>query len=237
MKIFAGIALSLSALLSSEEINRPESVFRVGAEFSFTGDFDFTDMKKQKYASSFQITEVKKDGSHWSCNATMTYGFDGVPKNKTFLFQFACDSLNYYVHAQNFLNRDIETIKKGEDETSGDSLIYPLQMKVGDTLPDAWCKIMLTNRGETTSGLMEFTRRSVEALDTLSLPCGKVAAYRVVALRVISSKGNSQYSGKTEVQDYVTMTEWFSPQLGIVKAQEKGVRYFSIISLDKYSTE
>ncbi len=235
MKLFTGIAISLSVLIGAEEITRPEIIFKEGTSLYYTGDIDFTPGKKQKYASSFKVTEVIRNGSHWFCNATMTYGMDGVPQKGTFLFQFACDSLNYYVLAQNRLFRQIDLIRKEGDRSTGDSIVYPLQMKVGDTLPDAWCKNVVNHSEGTTVSFFEYKHRKVESLDTLSLGCGSIPAFRIVSVQTSTSKVVSSISGKREVKESADVTEWFSPQFGVVKSQGKTDTYISVIGLDSYT--
>lgn len=236
MKIFAGVAIATSVLMGAVEVTRPEAIFKVGTEFRFTGDVDLKKGKKYDYASSFKVTEVIRGGTNnWFCNATMTYVFDNEPDRKSYLFQFACDSLNYYVLAENYAYREVEKVINGENSTSGDSLVYPLQMKVGDTLPDAWCKTRIHFAEGSSTGLIEFTERKVEGLDTLNLSCGKIPAYHIVATKTSRAKVNTSYSGKQEQKDVVTMEEWFSPQLGIVKAIEKADASTSIVFLLSYS--
>jgi hypothetical protein len=164
----------------------------------------------------------------------MTYVYN-KDERQSYLFEFACDSLNYYVASTNFTLREVEKIRKGTHVCSGDSLVYPLNMKAGDTLPDAWCRFVETHGEGSTAATLDFKKRKVEALDTLNLSCGKIPAYRITSTKLILAKVNSTYSGKREERTESEVTEWFSPQFGIVKGEERTADWVSRIVLESYS--
>lgn len=235
MKLLAGIAVSISLLIGSEEITRPEVIFKTGAEFRFSGDVDAKREKKQKYVSSFTVNDVIQDGQHWFCNSTMTYLIDGMSEVQNYLFQFACDSLNYYVISANFAFRKTEDILKGNDFSTGDSLVYPLQMKVGDTLPAAWYRMVTSNQDGSSHATADFTNRVVKEVDTLNLSFGKTPAFRITATKTIRVSGSSKYAGKYDRTLEVEFTEWFSPRLGVVRAEERTPESVSKMVLESYS--
>jgi hypothetical protein len=234
VKLFAGIAISVSVLMSSDEVVRPEAIFKTGTEYRFSGTIDFPKEKSRSYGSFFKVTDVVRNGDNWSCNATMTYLFNNVPQKSAYLFQFACDTVNFYVSTTNFAFRDVEKVKHGSDEATGDSLVYPLKMKVGDTLPDAWCKTAYDIAEGSSSYFISCSKRKVERLDTLNLSCGKIPAYRITMTKTSTSKVNSGYSGKRELKQTVIVTEWFSPKLGIVKEEERSNESTSTVILESF---
>lgn len=236
MKLYAGIAVSISLLVGSEEITRPEPIFTAGTVYRFSGEIDVKKEKKQKFVSSFKVNDVIRDGQHWFCNTTMSYLFEKRTVAETYLFQFACDTVNFYVLSANFAYRSIDEVENGKDQTIGDSIVYPLNMKVGDSLPNAWCKSIDNFQEGSSMTTIVFKHRYVEAIDTLKLPCGMIPAFRTSSLRSSRVIGSSKYLGNFDNTLDVHMKEWFSPALGVVKVEEIGEKSVSKGVLESYTT-
>jgi len=235
MKIVTGVAVSFTLFFGSGDLIRPEPLFRTGTEYRFSGEVDGKKDRKQKFISAFKVNDVIRNGQNWFCNTTMSYLFDQSTEPESYLFQFACDTVNFYVISANFCYRKISDVEKGNDGTTGDSVVYPLRMKIGDTLPDAWCRSVDHFPEGSSVTNMRFTDRVVVAIDTLKLSFALTPAYRITSKRSSGITGTSKYSGHFDNKLEVQLTEWFTPALGVVKVEETGETSVSRGVLESYS--
>lgn len=232
--LVAGVLFSSFFAASSLLVN-PELIFSKGTLYVYKGEILLKGQKNLKYVEYVKITDVTVSGNNKSSSGLLTYTFDkGQPADPSYC-KFACDSLNFYIHTSNFAFQTEESIKKGSDVITGDSLIYPLQMKVGDTLPDAWYKNVRSANDVSSTTTVKYTNRKVESLDTLNLAFGKIAAFKITMTETSQTKGNSRYTGKYDNKEVKPNTEWFSPELGIVKSVSGSGDTGDIIVLESYS--
>lgn len=115
-------------------------------------------------------------------------------------------------------------ITDGTVETmEGDSLVFPFDMKIGDSLPTAYNKNAWTNKYSSGTDNHFYFNRKVTAVDTIPTPMGKIPAFRVEFKDSHYYKYNyPQMKLDSEYTEIVIGSEWFSPEYGIVKWQTEG---------------
>lgn len=231
MKLIAGAALVSCMFFAGGESKLPDLLFHKGATFTYEGQSTFPDVKDARYTCVLRIDEVTVNGVHRSCVAAIGYPSRDGALDKATICRFACDSLNLYVSAANFARR---SIFDRETNDSGDSLMYPFSMKVGDTLPDAWYKSNTAEPTVTYASDVRYTNRRVESLDTLKLNIGTITAFRISMTEVAVNTSTSQYTGNQSGTLTRTITEWFSPQYGLVKTQSERDNGLDVLELFSY---
>ena len=232
--LIAGIAVT-TLFAGSVQVERPELLFTEGTIYVYKGESAIKGERNFKYTEYVKIDGITQSGIHVLSTGSMIFETEYVGKTEDpYIVQFACDTTNYYIHAVNFAMLTKGGAKRG-DKAEGDSLIYPLRMKVGDTLPDAYSKSIRNYPSGTATTLITYKQRKVEAIDTLTLTCGTMAAYRITMKKTVIGKSSSSYTGKNESKDEETWTEWFTPQLGIVKAMSQSKSDNTTVVLESYS--
>jgi hypothetical protein len=222
------------SLFAGSPGERPHLIFAEGAEFTFSGKVTIEGGEDLRYITNVKVNEVTRNGISVSSNATMVFSFDRGSVSEPYYCEFACDTTNFYVPAANYSYRTIDEVKEGTHVATGDSLIYPLKMIVGDTLPDAWYKAVRSIKNGSSTTVVNYTDRKVEALDTLDLRCGKVPAYRITVTKTTHSKGNSSYTGKYDKKVNETEVEWFSIKFGVVKLEGTSGKGRDVTQLEGY---
>lgn len=221
-------------LFAGGETKLADVLFHEGATFTYEGQSTFPDVKDTRYTCVVRIDEVTVTDEHHSCVAAIGYPVRDGALDKATICRFACDSLNFYVHATNFARRSIFDREQAKVNDSGDSLIYPFSMKVGDTLPGAWYKSNTVEPTVTYSNDVRYTNRRVQSLDTLKLNIGTITAFRISMTEVVANKSTSPYTGNQSGTLTHTITEWFSPQYGLVKTQSERDNGLDVLELVSY---
>lgn len=238
MKLFAGAAVAACLLFASGEPKSPEIFFHKGATFEYNGQVGFADVKDTRYSCVLKIDEVTVDGSHRSCVGAIGYSYRGEAHTNATICRFASDSLNFYASALNFARRSVDEREQAKTNDSGDSLIYPLNMKVGDTLPAAWYK---STKGipntATFTDEVHYVKRRVVSFDTLVLGVGTITAYRISMSEVATQTSYSPHTGNKFSSNTRTVTEWFHPGLGIVRMKKDRENGADIIELVGYKLQ
>lgn len=237
MKLLAGIALSLVVLAGAEAPVRPEIMFKPGTVMNFVGENDPKGYYHYKFTSTMEIMEAKVNGPHAISTAKITYKLDGEGAPEIYLVQFACDSLNYYVHALNWSYFNAANKKNLPQVSRGDSLCYPLNMKVGDTLLPASFHTVKDVEGAHIVSDCRFSGRKVVALDTIKDAFGTVTAFRIEMMKDDFSKATSSYANLYETSAKTEVVEWFSPQLGVVRSFYGTDYYAQRTKLKSYSVK
>lgn len=211
MKLFAGIVASAFLFGATQT---PEYV----SPFRKTGNkvvYVFSDHRSPdvlRYDHTLYVRSVKKNGNLSVVNAVMGFTENEIYEPHWYM-KFAYDSLNFYVFT---VNRLYPHIPENDDKRivmEGDSLIYPYNMHVGDSLPEGYGTLTEVDSEYKIITDIEVCGRYVSKLDTLELAFGKVAAYKIESTEKCTDRDESGITGKTKR----TRTEWFSPQYGIVK--------------------
>jgi hypothetical protein len=222
MKLFAGIAISFTILIGSETDTRPDPFFTPGNRIIYESQ---TVMKRGKGYTVRQIFEVEKVRVHGSsASSECLMGYYATTELNGFRpyyrLYYDVDTVNFYSHAKNWCYIPEDYKDYGSFDVKGDSLIYPLNMKAGDTLPGARASISYSIHQAKVSYSIKFINRKVLQVDTVSTAFGKVVAYKISMNSLYDVKsyeaGNGQGSRNFENQ---LITEWFAPQYGIIKMQ------------------
>ena len=138
---------------------------------------------------------------------------------------YKCDGSNFSFDMKAMLSGDqtkAMNMKDMEVKTNNASLNYPTNMTVGSTLPDN------EFTADTYSGTMKLmgmsfkvTNRKVEGKESITTPAGTFDCFKIT----------SNQDFKTIFNFNVQMTEWFSPNVGVVKteAYRKGSLFSSTL--------
>lgn len=102
----------------------------------------------------------------------------------------------------------------------GDSLVYPFDMKIGDTLPTGYRKNTFINPWSSGVSNSFYFNRRVTAIDTIPTPLGKIPCFRVESKESHYSKYDyPKMKDHEEYTEIILHTTWFSPEYGIVKEE------------------
>ncbi len=218
MKLLAGAALSVLFLAGSDVAVRPEPFFVKENKIYYTYCTTPLEGEAAKYVSRIEITSVTNNGKSTLSEGIFIYagGTAGAPL--IYRVRFACDSLNYYVNTTNWLYEPIAPSEEVQLKLAGDSLWYPLGMKVGDTLRWASATSKYSSSITKDAYTVSFQNRKVISLDSISTPFGRQLAFEIV----MDVKYNSVYSSletKGRRKEEMVVTEWFVPSIGIVKSE------------------
>lgn len=241
MKLFAGIAAACVVLMSGTAPQKPDVMFQPGTKLTYAGISDPDGKLQYKYAATLTVTEAENSGGRGTATALMVYTAENR-KGETepydaILMRFAYDSLNYYVHAVNYSTSRVSKESRANLEANGDSLWYPLNMKVGDTLRDSWFKSVSSGNDVFTMSDTKFRKRKVVAADTLQFSFGAVPVYRIEMTRVDDVRFKSPATGEQTTRNETKITEWFSPRLGVVRAVYEYDRYVQRMELERYAVK
>lgn len=139
---------------------------------------------------------------------------------KAYRVKYYCDSINWCVSMINQMEFPAKEQPDVLREFEGDSMIYPLGMKPGDTLPGAYGKGTVTSKTfHEAEQIYVFARRVIRC-DTVATPMGNIVAFRIdYKIRNMTKTGfptlNSSNSNNVEI----SCSDWFSPALGVVKTE------------------
>jgi hypothetical protein len=187
----------------------------------------------EKRTSVIEMTAVQQtDGGAGIIAHETVYDEHGEMYSE-YLLRYYCDSLNWYADMMNFMYRSWSG-SSGETEFRSDSVVYPLKMAVGDTLPAA--RATITNRTGSYKSCdeRELYNRVVTAYDTIETGAGMLAAYRIEQ-RIRLTKINAGASGKNTGETLFRCNEWFVPSIGIVKREYESVLGHNFIVLKSYT--
>jgi hypothetical protein len=138
---------------------------------------------------------------------------------------YKCDGNNFSFDMKALLPSDqtkAMNLKDMEVKTNNATLNYPSNMTVGTTLPDN------EFTADTYSGTMKLmgmsfkvTNRKVEAKESITTPAGTYDCFKIT----------SNQDMKTIFNFNIQMTEWFSPNVGVIKteAYRKGSLFSSTL--------
>lgn len=223
MKLWSGIAVSV-AIFSGGELKRPEPFFTHQNIITYSIVNYPKNGGGEKQNAQLEIVSVVNAGSKTSSSGILTYSSRKRQLSAMYRMRFASDSANFYVYATNWSYETVDADKEGS-VYSGDSLWYPYNMKIGDTLPDAWTLRETHSNDFSGKFLTEFKSRKVVSQDTIDTPFGKTVTFRIDMVLKFSAKYNSHYSGRNKNMDEITVSEYFSPEIGVVKTEYRDSEY------------
>jgi len=216
MKLVAGIGIGITLFTGDSLLPRPLPFLTQGTSFKYeiTGKRPAAAIEHSD--AVLKIAVVNRKGNNIASTGWLSYYNDKHEVHSVYVVRFACDSLNYYVNATNWCYEAPVTSNE-QTEYAGDSLRYPLNMHINDSLPSAWT----TRKSSTKSGValysMEFNNRYVYRIDTLDTQLGPMPAFRIITNVSYSTKYDHHEFGKDKSSGEFVLTEWFIPSIGVVR--------------------
>lgn len=212
------VTLFVSAAFSWFVVAKADIYLKAGNIIRFTKFYD----SGAKQAAVTEIESVTATNGVSAVNAKCKM-YDDVGKFViAYKYKFYVDSLHWCADALNWM---YVSDKEGENLTwvyESDSLVYPFNMKAGDTLMPATARKASSANGMSTDETQFTYNRKVIKLDTVQTIAGPMAAFRITSK--VSVKNRSSYGPMGTVNDdYVlNVTQWFNADYGIVQEERAG---------------
>jgi hypothetical protein len=227
------IALLFLFAFAADEKVRPEPFLHEGNVIRYSSVVRAEEGKKS-VKMELRIFKVDAHNGHMRIEGVLhQYGANGKIA-ASYRSDFACDSLAFYADTENKFYRSANPTPGVVQICIGDSLIYPLNMKVGDTLSGANASEEFRSDRTSLSTRITYHDRVVAQQDTLALAFGKIPAFRIVTTVTGTSIGDYADFGKRHESSTYTLVEWFSPAYGIVKAEYKYPDGVSAVTMTGY---
>ena len=134
--------------------------------------------------------------------------------------EYKCDGEN--------LVMDMNFLRNAASGTSvkASGLFFPLNLKVGETLPDASHTINIASGGKNMKIISEIKNRKVEAKESITITAGEFEAYKISAVidATTEMEGMSEEMKKSMQDIKKRMGEnrfiiWYTPELTILKME------------------
>lgn len=156
---------------------------------------------------------------------TINNGHDGVEKDPVST-KWECNKGNFIIDTRFWVMEGTTTASGGKlkESYSGDPLIYPKDMKVGDTLTNASAnkttKMILDSPMPMPPTLMSsitinWNDRICDSIQSITTPAGTWTCYRIKYKLTVTLKTEQ---GKESIPS-MNCIEWFSPKAGIVRSE------------------
>lgn len=185
--------------------------------------------KVNEYSTIVEIENVTTSGSYLQSEGTVRFEGDADYNDYRYRQAFSSDSVAFYASSRNHIYNRIDNEYKLKIEQL-DSLQYPFQMKTGDSLRSCVMKFTISIGESKSRAVMSFTNRYVVKLDTLSLPIGKITAWKIEADMTNKSVASAYGSSKKETVS-CKLYEWFNADYGIVKSEREIEGVFTSVEL------
>ena len=175
--LFTFFSFIISSLFAQD--CTPWFPFKEGTQF----EYSFFD-KKDKLTGrmEYRVKKVSQDAADHRAMVTSMF-FDKKGKEAgTFEFEVVCDDGAYRANVSNFMNPALKDMFGNVEVTvTGEDLILPPVLKVGDKLPDA-SSHMEAEIGIITMKMdMEISNREVIGEENIVTPAGSFEAYKITA--------------------------------------------------------
>jgi hypothetical protein len=194
--------------------------FQTGAEIEATSyDEEGKEMSKQ-YT---KILSVTNDGGITVANAEgKNTEADGEKKTTTVNYDYKCDGNKIYFDIASMFR----TAEKEKDATFESSLIeYPINLKVGEVLPDATGTMSSVKNGKKMTMKYAYKDRKVESREDVTTAAGTWNCYKVsnsveveMDIPGMDEKTKEMMKKMKEGMKSTSIT-WFGPDFGIVKME------------------
>lgn len=193
---------------------RPEMYFSKGKI-----PFQITSENGAVSYSKVDIQTVVDDGRQVTISANDNRFNDQHNSTFSYRMNFCSDSVNWCVDAINHVNTPVVYSSNYILVLTGDSLVYPYAMKVGDTLLPAWAAE--TKQGTANERKVQFTGRKVIATESIGIAGEQLQAFKIECKLI--STNVADYGALGTIPTVVTydFTEWFVPSKGVVKSTLK----------------
>jgi hypothetical protein len=139
---------------------------------------------------------------------------------KTMTASYKCDGKLFYVDLSGFVATD----KSSSIESSG--LLFPLDVSVGEKLPDADYSITMNTGGTKRKIASHIKERKVEAKESITIPAGTFDCYRISSIveaqmdRPDMDEQSKKIMAETMKRMGKTkMVFWYAPGVTILKME------------------
>jgi hypothetical protein len=185
--------------------------------------------KVTEYSTIVEIDNVTSSGSYSHSEGTVRFEGDADYNDYRYRQEFSSDSTAFYASGRNHIYNRIDNEYKLKIDQQ-DSLQYPFQMKTGDSLRSCVMKFTISIGESKSKSVMSFTNRYVVKLDTLSLPIGKITAWKIESDMTNKNVASAYGSSKKETIS-CKLYEWFNADYGIVKSEREIEGVFTSVEL------
>lgn len=169
---------------------------------------------------SSEVMRVYKENDELVSEVNMKTTDAQGKEDKAIKAEYRCDGKNF-VMDMNFLR----TAASGTS-VKASGLFFPLNIKVGETLPDASHTINIASGGNNMKIISEIKNRKVEAKESITIPAGVFEAYKISAIIDATTEmdGMSEEMKKSRQEIKKRMGEtrfiiWYTPELTILKME------------------
>jgi hypothetical protein len=163
---------------------------------------------KGKEQGKINYTSIKKDAS------TVSYHTEIIDKNGQSMgaseSEIKCNGDALRIDMKSFVPT-ASAKQLGKMQVSGEAkyLVYPLNVKAGQTLEDGTMNMNIINDGHQMGDMqMDITNRKVEQAETLSLPAGSFDCFRISYDAMVKIKMMG-----IGFPVHMHVIEWFSPKI------------------------
>jgi hypothetical protein len=194
-------------------------LFREGAIIT-TSNYDGKGKLTSTQAST--VTKVYKEAGMTISELVMKNTDAGNATEKSSTAIYKCDGKQLFVDLSGFLSDG----KKSNIETTG--LLFPFDVSVGQTLPDAEYSINMTAGGKTRKMISHIRERKVEAKEAVTTSAGTFQCYKISSVIEVDDAIVDMDAESKRVMDEVKkkmgkniMTFWYAPAVTIIKMDYK----------------
>jgi hypothetical protein len=209
---------------------RPLPFLKQGSEITYSAIVKSPGDKVKQYKTVINIENSSRNGSFRSASGTVHFEGDPDFKDIKYLQYFSADSLAFYASCKNYIYNSYDDKMASLKLDNNDSLIYPFTMKTGDTLRSSTLRFTVSVMGAKSKCVMNFDKRIVVRHDTLDLPIGRIAAWKIESEMNLNTVVSAYGSTRKEKQSG-KLNEWFSPEYGIVKTERDMDDHSTVIEM------
>ncbi len=125
--------------------------------------------------------------------------------------EIACENNVFKIDMSDYISEMLQAYQDMEVEISGDNILFPSSMKVGDVLPDAGMNIKVRSGGMQIMSMdISILNRKVEAKENITTPAGTFETFKITY----------DTESKTKIINMKTSSvEWISEGTGVVKTE------------------
>jgi len=126
-------------------------------------------------------------------------------------FDVVCEKGEFRIDMSDYLSQMLQAYQSMEVKLTGDNLIFPNSMKVGDVLPNANMNILVSSNGMQIMNMMvSITDRKVAARESITTEAGTFDCYKITSTSV----------SKTKILTITASSnEWIAEGVGMVKTE------------------
>lgn len=105
----------------------------------------------------------------------------------------------------------LEGMQSMDMTISGDNLQYPVNLSVGQELPNSLINLKASSGGMTLMDMnVSVTDRKVEAYETITVPAGEFKCYKISSTTTVRTR---------ILNIQTTDVQWYTPGIGVIKTQ------------------